>query len=119
MAKESASSGGGWEHNHEHAALMTHKYMGSILAFSISKSVEPGHENLPPILLVDDEETPRRLGDCCNGWVLLWPKSLLHLEAAGSTPTSTQLGMNINTSPNQLVSAVVLGDSGGVRKRLH
>jgi len=53
-------------------------------------SVEPGHENLPPpTLLVDDEETPRRLGDCCNGWVLLLPKRLLHLEAAGSTPTST------------------------------
>ena len=83
-------------------------------------SVEPGHENLPPpTLLVDDEETPRWLGDCCNGWVLLWPKSLLRLETAGSTPTSTQLGMNINTSPTQLASAVVLGDSGGVRKRLH
>ena len=41
------------------------------------------------------------------------PKSLLRLEAAGSTPTSTQLGMNINTSPTQLGSAVVLGDSGG------
>ena len=61
----------------------------------------------------DDDETPRWLGDCCNGWVLLWPKSLLRLEAAGSTPTSTQLGMNINTSPTQLASAVVLGDSGG------
>ena len=43
----------------------------------------------------------------------MWPKSLLHLEAAESTPTSTQLGMNINTSPTQLVSAVMLGDSGG------
>ena len=43
----------------------------------------------------------------------MWPKSLLRLEAAGSTPTRTQLGMNINTSPTQLVSAVVLGDSGG------
>ena len=76
-------------------------------------SVKPGHENLsPPVLVGDDDETPRRLGDCCNGWVLLWPKSLLRLEAAGSTPTSTQLGMNINTSPTQLASAVVLGDSG-------
>ena len=54
-------------------------------------SVKPGHENLPPLILVgDDDVTPRRLGDCCNGWVLLWPKSLLRLEAAGSTPTSTQ-----------------------------
>ena len=53
-------------------------------------SVKPGHENLPPLILVgDDNETPWRLGDCCNGWVLLWPKSLLCLEAAGSTPTST------------------------------
>ena len=62
----------------------------------------------------DDDETPRRLGDCCNGWVLLWPKSLLRLEAAGSTPTSTQpqQGMNINTPPTQLASGVGLGDSG-------
>ena len=76
---------------------------------------KPGHENLPPLVLVgDDDETPRRLGDCCNGWVLLWPNSLLLLEAAGSTPTSTQpqQGMNINTPPTQLASAVVLGDSG-------
>ena len=77
-------------------------------------SVKLGHENLPPpILLVDDEETPRWLRDCFNGWVLLWPKSLFRLEVSGSTPTSTQLGMNINTSPTQLASAVVLGDSGG------
>ena len=78
-------------------------------------SVEPGHENFPPpTLLVDDEETPRRLGDCCNGWVLLWPKSLLRLEAAESTPTTTQpqQGMNINTPPTQLASGVGLGDSG-------
>ena len=78
-------------------------------------SVKPGHENLPPLILVgDDDETPRRLGDCCNGWVLLWPKSLLRLEAAGSTPTSTQpqQGMNINTPPTQLSSGVGLGDSG-------
>ena len=61
----------------------------------------------------DDDETPRWLGGC-NGWVLLWPKSLLHLEAAGSTPTSTQpqQGMNINTPPTQLASGVGLGDSG-------
>ena len=81
-------------------------------------SVKPGHENLPPLILVgDDDETPRRLGDCCNGWVLLWPKSLLRLEADGSTPTSTQLDTNINTSPTQLASAVVLGDSGGGEKK--
>ena len=79
-------------------------------------SVKPGHENLPPpLLLGDDDETLRRLGDCCNaGWVLLWPKSLLCLEAAGSTPTSTQpqQGMNINTPPTQLASGIGLGDSG-------
>ena len=50
-------------------------------------SVKPGHENLPPLIPVgDDDETPRRLGDSCNGWVLLWPKSLLCLEAAGAHP---------------------------------
>ena len=78
-------------------------------------SVEPGHENLPPpTLLVDDEETPRRLGHCCNGWVLLWPKSLLRLEVAGSTPMTTQpsQGMNICTPPTQLAPHVMLGDSG-------
>jgi hypothetical protein len=77
-------------------------------------SVKPGHENLaPPVLGGDDDETPRRLGDC-KRWVLLWPKSLLRLEAAGSTPTTTQpqQGMNINTPPTQLASPVVPGDSG-------
>ena len=74
-------------------------------------SVKPGHENLPPLILVgDDDETPGRLGVCCNGWVLLWPKSLLRLEAAGSTPTSTQLGMNINSSPTPLVTGDVAID---------
>src|SRR3990170_3994319 len=49
-------------------------------------SVKPGHKNLaPPVLGGDDDETPQRLGDC-KCWVLLWPKSLLRLEAAGSTP---------------------------------
>ena len=45
---------------------------------------------------------------------MFWPKSLLCLEAAGSTPTSTQpqQGMNINTPPTQLASGVGLGDSG-------
>ena len=79
-------------------------------------SVKPGHKNLPPPILVgDDNETPRWLGDCCNGWVLLWPKSLLRLEAAGSTPTTStqpQQGMNINTPATQLASGVGLGDSG-------
>ena len=42
----------------------------------------------------------------------MWPKSLLRLEAAGSTPTSMQLDMNINTSPTQLASSFMLGDSG-------
>jgi hypothetical protein len=53
--------------------------------------VKPGHENLAPLVALggDDDETPRRLGDC-KSWVLLWPKSLLRLEAAGSTPTATQ-----------------------------
>ena len=74
-------------------------------------SVKPGYKNLPPLILVgDDDETPWRLGDCCNGWVLLWPKSLLRLEAAGST--QPQQGMNINTPPTKLPALVVAGDSG-------
>ena len=78
-------------------------------------SVESVHENLslPVALGGDDDETPWWLGDC-KRWVLLWPKSLLRLEVPGSTPTTTQpqQGMNINTTPTQLVSPVVLGDSG-------
>ena len=75
-------------------------------------SVKRGHENLPPVVLVgDDDETPWRLGDCCDGWVLLWPKSLLCLEAAGSAPMTTQpqQGINTNTPPTQLASPVVVG----------
>ena len=50
-------------------------------------SVKPGHEDLPPPILVgDDDKTPPRLGDCCKRWDLLWPKSLRRLEADGSTP---------------------------------
>ena len=78
-------------------------------------SVKLGHKNLAPLVALagDDNKTPRRLGDC-KSWVLLWPKSLLRLEAAESTPMSTQpqQGMNINTPPTQLASPVVLGDSG-------
>ena len=40
----------------------------------------------------------------------MWPKSLLRLEAAGRTPTSMQLGMNINTSPTPLVARDVTID---------
>src|SRR4051812_47577260 len=48
------------------------------------------YENLAPLVLGgDDDETPRRLGDY-KIWVLLWSKTMLHLEAAGSTPTTTQ-----------------------------
>ena len=77
-------------------------------------SVKPGHDNLvPSVLGGDEDETPWRLGDC-KTWVLLWPKSLLRPEAAGSTPTTTQppQGMNISTPPTQLAPPVVLGDSG-------
>ena len=47
-------------------------------------------------------------------WVVMfWPKSFLHLEAAGGTPTSMQPQQgNINTPPTQLASGVWLGDSG-------
>ena len=57
--------------------------------FNVSvASVKPDNENLaPPILGGRITRPPRRLGGC-NGWVLLWPKSLLHPEVAGSTPTS-------------------------------
>ena len=83
--------------------------------FKISvASVKLGHENLPPLILVgDDDETPRRLGDCCNGWVLLWPESAS--SGGGQEHTMSmqpQQGMNINTPPTQLASGVGLGDSG-------
>jgi hypothetical protein len=76
-------------------------------------SVKAGYENLAPPVPQggDDDETPRRLGDC-KRWVLLWLKSLLHLEAARSTPTikQPQQGMNTNTPPTQLASPVVPGE---------
>ena len=76
-------------------------------------SVKPGHENLAPLVALggDDDEIPRQLGDC-KRWVLLWPKSLLRLEAAGSTPTTNHppQGMNTNTHPTQLASPVVPGE---------
>src|SRR3989337_543678 len=75
-------------------------------------SVEPAHENLSPLVALgaDDDETPWRLGNC-KRWVLLWSKSLLRLEAAGSTPTTKQppQGMNTSTPPTQLASPVLPG----------
>ena len=79
-------------------------------------SVKSGHEDLPPPLWLggEDEETPLQIGSC-KGWVLLWPKNLLRLEQAESTPITThqQACAETTTSPTQLPAPVVLGQSGG------
>ena len=53
-------------------------------------SVKSGHEDLPPPVqhVGADDETPPRIGSC-KGWVLLWPKNLIRLEPAESTPITT------------------------------
>ena len=57
-------------------------------------SVKAGFEDLPPPVPVDDEETPKRIG-ACKSLFLPWPKTLLHVEAPGITPTTaSQEGMN-------------------------
>jgi hypothetical protein len=49
--------------------------------------------------------------------MLLWPKNLLRLEAAESTPMTThQQGMNTTTPPMQLPAPLVPGESGGRRE---
>src|SRR5215216_2884924 len=81
--------------------------------------VKSGHEDLPPPLRQggEDDETPLWIGSC-KGWVLLWPKNLLRLEPAESTPITThqQAGMNITTPPTQLPAPVVPGERGGRRE---
>ena len=57
--------------------------------FRVSLSVvKSGHEVLPPPVqhVGEDDETPLRIGSC-KGWVLLWPKNLIHLEPAKTTTT--------------------------------
>ena len=77
-------------------------------------SVKLGHEDLPPpVQHVADDETPPRIGSC-KGWVLLWPKNLLRLEPAESTPITThqQACAETTTPPTQLPAPVVPGESG-------
>jgi hypothetical protein len=82
-------------------------------------SVKPGHEDLPPLVLLggEDDETPPRLG-ACKGWMLIWPKNLLRLDAAEGTPITThqQAGMNTTTPPTQIATPVVPSESGGRRE---
>lgn len=48
----------------------------------------------PPIPIEGDDKTLKRIG-ACNSWFLPWLKTLLHVEAPGSTPTTMpQQGMN-------------------------
>ena len=81
-------------------------------------SVKSGHEDLPPPVWLggEDDETQLRIGSC-KGWVLLWPKNLLRLEPAKSTPITThqQACVDTNTPPTQLPAPVVPGESGGRR----
>ena len=74
-------------------------------------SVLAGFEDLPPPVLVCDDETPKRIGTC-KSWFLPWPKSLLCIEARSITPTPpSQEGMN-TTPPTTLPAPVVESDSG-------
>ena len=79
-------------------------------------SVKSGHEDLPPPVqhVGADDETPPRIGSC-KGWVLLWPKNLIRLEPAESTPITThqQACAETTTPPTQLPAPVVPGESGG------
>ena len=81
-------------------------------------SVKSGHEDLPPPVqhVGADDETPPRIGSC-KGWVLLWPKNLIRLEPAESTPITThqQACAETTTPPTQLPAPVVSGESGGRR----
>ena len=62
----------------------------------------------------EDDETPPRIGSC-KGWVLLWPKNLIRLEPAESTPITThqQACVDTTTPPTQLSAPIVPGESGG------
>ena len=80
-------------------------------------SVKSGHEDLPPPVqpVGADDETLLRIGSS-KGWVLLWPKNLIHLEAAESTPITTQQACaETTTPPTQLPAPVVPDESGGQR----
>jgi hypothetical protein len=77
-------------------------------------NVKTAYENLPPPLRTggEDDESLAQLGQCKN-WPLLWPKNLLHVEAAGSTPTTTKPIQGMTTTPpTQLPPpSVMLGES--------
>ena len=79
-------------------------------------SVKSGHEALPPPVqhVGEDDETPPWIGSC-KGWVLLWPKNLIRLEPAESTPITThqQACAETTTPPTQLPAPVVPSESGG------
>ena len=80
--------------------------------------MKSGHEDLPPPVqhVGEDDETPPRIGSC-KGWVLLWPKNLIRLEPAESTPITThqQACAETITPLTQLPALVVLSESGGRR----
>ena len=71
-------------------------------------SVKAGYEGFPRPIQTDgeDDETPTQLGQCKN-WPILWPKNLLRVEVAGSTPTGPQEGMT-TTPPTQVQPSSVL-----------
>ena len=54
-------------------------------------SVKAGYEGFPRLIKTDgeDDEIPMQLGQCKN-WPILWPKNLLRVEVAGSTPRSEE-----------------------------
>ena len=80
---------------------------GNALRVSV-ESVKARYEGFPLPIQTDgeDDETPTQLGQCKN-WLIMWPKNLLHVEVAVSTPTEPQEGMT-TTPPTQVQPSSVL-----------
>ena len=77
-------------------------------------SVEAVYEGFPRPIQTggEDDETPTQLGQCKN-WPILWPKNLLRVEVAGSTPTGPHPEAGMTTTPPtqlQQPSSMLLGE---------
>ena len=74
-------------------------------------SVKAGYEGFPRPIQTDgeDDETHTQLGQCKN-WPIMWPKNLLRVEVAGSTPTGPQEGMTTTPHTQVQSSSVLLAE---------